>query len=476
MSLGLYLLVTSTVSPIESLSVFDAKRVLQLIVFAFVLVSAAIYRPLRTETLGQLARVSPLQGLILALFFSIGIFSSLQLDHPVYALIDVSMIFLMMILIFVIAGTRELSGRLFDKFIVLLLAVMGLAVALQELMGFVASWAMGTEFSYSESLINFAHPRFYNQLQTWSIPLLAALPLIFPNKRWVKFGCVFLLGLQWFLVMSYAARGTAVSLLIAMTFVAIWLPKLRQFWLKYQLAGFASGVAIYFGILLLNGLIITQSQTGDFYSQSLGRPMTHMTGRSMLWQLSVEDALRHPFLGAGPAQYACGSEMLLPAHPHSVLFQLAGEWGLIALILFLSLAITIGLKFLRRLRNHDPGCQSEPPLTSMLTIGLIAGAIHSCVSGLLIMPASQVALILIAGWTLNMMGSPPRPQEPRRSLVTTLFAGMLTACTLLIFVIIEVPGLSDRTGHFVNGDLLGPRFWQDGRVCDYNYAPHAEHT
>ncbi len=37
----------------------------------------------------------------------------------------------------------------------------------------------------------------------------------------------------------------------------------------------------------------------------------------------------------------------------------------------------------------------------MLAISLMAGVIHACVSGLLIMPASQVAMILIAGWVLS---------------------------------------------------------------------------
>ncbi len=166
-----------------------------------------------------------------------------------------------------------------------LLALMGLAVVIQELMGFIANWMLGSEFSYTQALVHFAHPRFYNQLQTWSIPVLAALPLLFPGKRWIKLGCIVLLGLQWFLVIAYAARGTAVSLLIAMVFIAFWCPRQRKIWLKYQFAGILAGVIIYFGILQLNGLLIPQSESGEFYAHSAGRPMLHTTGRSCLWRL-----------------------------------------------------------------------------------------------------------------------------------------------------------------------------------------------
>ena len=221
--LGLYLLITSAFFPLDFLSVFDAKRVIQLALFAAIMIFAVTWTPLRTATIAQLSRLSIFSRYALALFFFIGIVSSLRLDHPAYALVDVSMMFVMMILITVTAASRELSGERFDKWAVLLLAAMGFAVVIQEFMGFIAGWVFGSEFSYDQALIHFAHPRFYNQLQTWSIPVLAALPLLFPNKRWIKIGCVILIGLQWFLVIAFAARGTTVGLLTAMVFIALWL-------------------------------------------------------------------------------------------------------------------------------------------------------------------------------------------------------------------------------------------------------------
>ena len=468
-SLGLYLFFTSAFYPLDFLSVFDAKRVLQLALFAAIMIFAVTWTPLRTATIAQLSRLSVFSRYALALFFFIGIVSSLRLDHPAYALIDVSMMFVMMILIAVTAASRELSAERFDKWAVLLLAVMGFAVVIQEFMGFVAGWVFGSEFSYDQALIHFAHPRFYNQLQTWSIPVLAALPFLFPDRRWVKIGCLVLLGLQWFLVIAFAARGTALSLFIAMVFIAFWMPAQRGFWVKFQLGGLIAGIAIYSGIIFLNGALIPQSQSGKFYAHSVGRPMAHTSGRTMLWRLSTEDAVKHPILGAGPAQYACDSDITLPAHPHSFLFQLMGEWGFIAALLVLMLAVSIGWVFLRDLKRHSKSLSSNRTLQAMLATSLIAGAIHTNLSGLLIMPASQVTVILIGGWVLGLSGNTTKSKQNAFLTKPLLFFCALLACTQFLFSISEIPYLPERTKYSESYGPMVPRFWQDGRVCEYDY-------
>jgi len=477
-SYGLYLLATSAFYPLDFLSVFDTKRLLQLILFAAVMVFTLSWTPLRAITIAQLRRLSPLSRASLAVFFLLGIASSLRLSHPAYALVDVSMLLVMVILIAVTAGSRELAGRHFDQWAVLLLAAVGFAVAIQEFMGFVVGWVLGSEFNYNQALVHFAHPRFYNQLQTWSIPVIAALPWIFPGKRWVRFGCIALLGLQWFLVMATAARGTVVSLLAAMAFIALWLPELRRFWMKYQLAGLLAGIVLYAGILLLNSWLIPPSQAGEFFARSVGRPLVNTSGRSTLWRLSVEDAIKHPLLGAGPTRYACDSDsnIILPAHPHSFPLRILGEWGIIALLLVLVVAITIALGFLKNLKYPGKTGQTDPPLQAILATSLIAGAIHSGLSGLLIMPASQVAMILTGGWTLSLVGK--SPQQTHRSVAANylLVGVMLLAFAQLGFAIREIPRLPVRTNYSESYGPMMPRFWQDGRVCEYTYTEATRDT
>jgi len=475
-SLGIYLLVTSTFYPLDFLSVFDAKRVLQLVLFVTLMIFTLAWAPLREMTFAQLGRFPPLTRIMLTVLFALGFTSALRLEHPAYALIDVSMIFVILLLVTVTAASRDLSTTRFDKSGVLLLAMMGVAVVLQEFMGIAAGWVTGSEFNYSEALMHFAHPRFYNQLQTWSIPILAALPVLFPGRRRIKLTCIVLLGLQWFLVISNGARGTTVSLFIAMTFIAFWLPEQRRHWLKYQFSGVLAGIIIYAAILFLNSAFVTEP--GDFYAKSVGRAMVHTSGRSTLWRLSVNDAISHPFLGTGPTQYACDSNIVLPAHPHSFPLRILGEWGGMAFLLVLFLAISIGLGFLIVLRRPTPiipsgDGESAAPIRAMLSISVIAGAIHACLSGLLIMPASQVAMILVAGWGLSLTGNVRGASRNSIAKTALLTIGMLVSCGQLVFAIKEIPTLLVRTSYAESYGPMMPRFWQDGRVCEYSY-PHKE--
>jgi O-antigen ligase len=469
-TLGLYLLVTSALFPFESLYVFDGKRVLQLILLTMTLAFSVIWAPLRNASIAQLCRLSSPHRYALGLFFLIGLVSALRLDHPAYALIDISMMFLLIMLVAVTAGSRDLSSRLFDKWAVISLSALGIAVVTQELMGIIAGWFLRFEFSYEQALIHFAHPRFYNQLQTWSIPVLAAIPFIFPGTRWIKFICISLLGFQWFLVIAYAARGTTISLLATMALIALWLPERRKFWLKLQLAGVFAGFLIYSSVALLNEVFIPQSQSGEFYAHSIGRPMAHTSGRSTLWKLSLQDGLRHPALGTGPTMYACDSNMELPAHPHSFPLRILGEWGLLAFFLMLFLTVSIGLIFLKNIKSGNQSKPAEFPLKAMLAISLIAGALHACLSGLLIMPASQMAMGLIAGWALSLSGETQSPKKPLMIPSAVLFVSILIAVATLIFAIKEITEQPGRTGYAEYNQQMQPRFWQNGRVCDYLYA------
>ena len=463
--LGLYLLFTSVFFPLESLGVFDAKRMLQLALFVVVMGFAVAWAPLRISSISQLDRLSNTKWLALGFFFLIGVVSSLRLEHPAYALIDVSMMFMIMMMIAVTSASRDLSRQHFDKWAVLILATLGLIVVIQEFMGFITGWIFGIEFSYDQALIHFAHPRFYNQLQTWSIPVLAALPLLFPNRRWIKAGCIVLIGMQWFLVIALAARGTAVSLSLAMVFIALWIPAHRRYWLGFQLGGLFVGIAIYSAIVFLNGILIPKSQSGEFFAYSVGRPMMHASGRGTFWRLSVNDAVKNPFLGSGPTQFACDSELVLPAHPHNFPLRILGEWGMIAFAIFLLLAMTTAVALLKDLKYQSDMSLADPPLKTMVATSLIAGITHSCLSGLLIMPASQVAAIIIAGWALSLTGKTPLQLKKTAFANALIASALIMTSTTLLFATREITRHRDHQVQTDPAYRWAPRFWQDGKAC-----------
>jgi len=470
--LGLFLLITSAFYPLGFLSVLDAKRVLQLGGLAALSVFALTWAPLRNATCMQMGRVTGLDTLALGLFVVIGVVSALRLQHPAYSLLDVSMILVMLLLIFITAASRTLAGTSFDRWGVLLLAAMGFAVFVQESMGMVVGWVTGDEFSYQQALVHFAHPRFFNHLQTLSIPVLAALPLLFPGRRGIVAICIVLLGFQWYLVIFTAARGTTVGLVTAMVFIALWLPEQRRFWLRYQFAGLLVAALLYAGALFLNTTLIPQS--GSFYANSVGRPMMHTSGRSVFWRVALEDGLKNPATGAGPGRYACEIKRFMPAHPHSFLFRIIGEWGFIAFFLVVFVAGRVVVRLLKQLKSLNSTGQTGPPLRAMLATSLIAGVIHACLSGVLIMPAGQALMVLIGGWTLGLTVSPNTPRPGTSRYLTAgnrilLVAGVLLALMQFVFATYEIPRLHERTIYAGTYGPMAPRFWQDGKVCKYAY-------
>ena len=124
--------------------------------FASLMLFTVLYSPLRKATFAQLIQVPKFLSFPILSLFLIGVVSSLRLPHPAYSLLDVSMIFVMMLLVFVTAASRNLTGSRFDKWALAFLAVLGFAVALQEFMGYVAGWVLDVEFSYERLLVHFA--------------------------------------------------------------------------------------------------------------------------------------------------------------------------------------------------------------------------------------------------------------------------------------------------------------------------------
>jgi hypothetical protein len=85
------------------------------------------------------------------------------------------------------------------------------------------------------------------------------------------------------------------------------------------------------------------------------------------------------------------------------------------------------------------------------------------------MPASQVTMILIAGWTLSLSGNTHLQVKKPVNAGVIIVMSMLFAIAILVFAATEVPQLPERTSYTNNHSLTVPRFWQDGRVCEYNY-------
>ena len=475
---ALWLFSTSLAEPIPELGVYNAKRLLELYMFPAILVLLTLHIVART-TLGQLLRSIPKPVSVgFTLFLGIGIMSSLRQSHPGYPLSEVAVFFLLFSGTVCIATARRVLQIQFDRMVLIIIGAMGAGVFLIELSGILAYLPIDRQYSYSESLLRFSHPRFYNHVQTWTLPILVLLPLLFREHRWMGRLAYVLIGIQWSILISTGARGSIVALVTSMTVMALIAPRNCRFWLSAQAKGLAVGLFIY-GILL-TAMALLQPDQSTLLDQSLGRAMMTTTGRTGLWELAILDATTNPWLGSGPTLFACDARFHVASHPHSFPLQILAEWGSGAfLILAVIFSWLMSRLFITVRGLNKPGSGADSQVKICLCVAFLAAAIHSCVSGLIMAPASHVAGMLILGWLWGLnpvpdtdKAGPPGTLYRRASTTTTLAfiaIGLIVCAALLGFARTELEQLDFRTAYAVDYGPSRPRFWQDGRTCLYSF-------
>jgi hypothetical protein len=495
--LGLFLLLTSTTAPLPSLEIYDSKRILQFGLLFLLTVVPIVSSSVRV-TLGDfLARTPRWLKATVATLFAWGLGSALlhaeSWSHLANSLADVALPALLLYSVCVIAACRQLSGVRFDRVALGLVGLAGVAIGVQELAGVLAARSAGVDFNYWLSLMYFAHPRFYNQVQSWTIPMLAALPLVFQRSRLVTALCFTALALNWFIVLMTGARGTFLGVTGALVATSLLFPAARGHLLKWQILGLAGGAVIFAGALLatpsgfdrsaLTTGTSEEAQTrseelesrryiGDlpkegnrFLDTSLGRPLFHAMGRVEMWHRALNDALENPVFGIGPMAYPC-SQSVTFAHPHNYPLQIAAEWGLpAAILLCLSVALLLWAAAAKLYKNQSGAAKNDHRASVALFTGVIAAVLHSGVSGVAVMPASQVAGILICGMVLGRLGSftsRPPPKYRRQGLLFGMTLG-LSAC-LLAYGSTELYSM-DRRNEQMPPDIGHPRMWRNAFVC-----------
>ncbi len=208
---GLWLMITSMTEVLPELGVYDGKRVLELYLITVTLTFLLLHTQTRRKLENIVRSVPTWVRSLLIIFFGLGLISALRTPNPAYPLLDVAMLFLLLLTTISIASIRQFLGVYFDRVVLICVALMGIGIVLQELMGMMVYLSTEMQFNSRESLLHFSHPRLYNQVQTWTLPLLALLPLVFHKYRRIGLLGVFLIGAQWYIILSTGARGTTVT-------------------------------------------------------------------------------------------------------------------------------------------------------------------------------------------------------------------------------------------------------------------------
>jgi len=494
--IGGYLVITSTVNVFPDIPVYDVKRVFQYVLLPVVFLLTLSSSSVRLAFADQVSNVPKLVGLGIVLFLLLGITSAVVNSEShrglLYSLVDVSTFGLLMVLAITVAACREQAGQNFDRMVISFLTVMALAVGFQELMGFWAVRSVGGVYNFDLALIHFSFPRMYNHLQTWTIPILAALPFVFSRNRLAAVICIIALGLHWYILLVTGARGSIVSLLTAFMIVSFFSPIARKAIIRWQFAGFLLGIMLYAGFYAISAMdkdrllpgsqsataseqsaeefnpaIVNskeQTRLNSFYDRSVGRPMLHTSGRTGLWKSAIGHTKENPFLGIGPMNFDCKGPKGRLGSPHNFAFQILSEWGIPALIILVSLGFFMLWFLFQGLKSSGDEESGVQALKILLITSILAACVHLMVSSLLLTPASQVAAALIGGWFLGI--SAQLQQKPNARLAMGLLcSAALCGLMLLPFgyhEMVEMPVYREQLPAVEQGR---PRLWQLGKTC-----------
>ena len=376
---------------------YDNQRLIEISCVLFALV--AIWTQLiHASAIPQLlCRPLPL---LLALFFLLGLVSSGTAYSPRHAFLEWANLLLLCGAAWLVATEISAKGDLLLDKVLMLCGLACAAYLLLEIAIYLSVLKAGVQPKPSQLIVGFDNYRSFNYVQTISLPMLGLLAARMPDRgrRLFWWGIT---ALWWMLLFVSAGRGTFFGLTVAIAVVLCALGKSAWAWCRAMLlVGLAGLLAYLFFYVFIPvarglapfGLLLTTVE------RSVENPTS---SRLQLWIRSLEMVAEDPWLGAGPMHFAhYGRDLEIAASPHGWPFQIGSEWGLPALLVLCS-ALALALLKLWQLRKVV-AAKDQSTLTAWLVTGL-AILVDGVVSGLIVMPTSQLWMSLYVGcawgWT-----------------------------------------------------------------------------
>lgn len=473
-SVLLFCLYFTVVPHLDILPWFDAfneKRILELFLLLVVL-ALFICHPASREnwlmTLGYL----PVGGKILLFGIAfLGIVSSINAAFPKFALLEVSLFTLLFAVTICIASCRTQLGDLFDKMMALAVFVLGWLCFMDFLGYYLFILNNGPPFSQQELFRNFSNIRMFNQVQSWTLSLIV-VPLLLFTKRSFFITVLFItVAISWWLLLfTSGSRATLVGCLVAIPVTLLVFGKQAKDWFRWQAIAITGGVAGYYLFFFL----IPEIMSVDFRAlleSTVGRNMTYTADRLELWSSAVQMVQSSPWLGIGPMHYAARTNTIA-THPHNALLQIAAEWGL-PVVLAVIVLFTWGLYSWIKSVKSTPSTIKDKNVYAALFASLLTAAVNSLFDGVIVMPLSQVIMVLVIGWILDVafQGEVSRAKHSALShfAVILMFLSVMIGVTWPLFP--EVLCLEKWQAEFMTTrpprSHLQPRFWVQGDLNGY---------
>ncbi|MDR8391607.1 O-antigen ligase family protein [Aliifodinibius sp. S!AR15-10] len=464
--------------PIAGIGMYDSKRIFELCLFVGLsILFLCLTFQLKNEK--EDLYISHLCATSLCVFTSFGIISAYLSKFPRYGFIE-AFLFSIVILTIILISKRDVFGHYRLGVFVQSLAVIFSTVYLIYFFGnyiaahlnpLVPMWPdrlsvslhIGDNVYNGKEVLNFVHKRFFNHIQTWTLPLLISLALFFKTKKIYRNLLFILIACWWSLVFASGARGTLVALIISGFFLFILFRKKSYRFLGIAVCTAIAGFVIYYLLF-------------QIFVPSKSLPVARMTdsGRLGMWVRALEMWFASPLMGAGPMHYAVLQEVPYFAHPHNFYLQLLSEWGGVAFLGFLALLILYVVFIKKRFLNSNFVFNNLTYRNSTVYMGFfgsaMAGFLHAGVSGVFHTPVSQIWAIIIISWLIslwNRKNDNSKIISVKRKHLSVVYLCLIIG--LCILVKPDIPRL-DKTHELYRKQFdkpkVHPRFWEQGLIYE----------
>jgi putative inorganic carbon (hco3(-)) transporter len=416
---------------------------------------------------------------IAIIFWGLGVMSSMTSYSPRHAFYEWASLAMLFLVSWMIATeVARNSSDLLDR--ILLFCGVGCSLYIfQALVAYVSALVVGQQPDPRDLIVGFDNYRFLNHIQTISLPLIGILairgfksgaPAYFNPKYWF----VTLL-LWWMLTFVSGGRGTFLGVWSGMLVVLALHPRQAWPWFRTMSLSCAAGLAAYLFFYWLVPHLYGLQPFGFLLDVAQRTAANPDSSRWPLWQRAIELILSHPWLGVGPLHFAHYSQDLkIAAHPHNAPLQIAAEWGLPALIALSALVVSAARALLSAGRAVLPTDFRNQALFSAFAATGVSIVVDSLVSGLIVMPASQLWIALYLGCAWGWAVSQTRPCMSPKATISSNSRYALMAGVLML-VVLQVKGLwpellnlpshetkSKSLGFYTERSHFTPRIWRAG--------------
>lgn len=461
-----YIVFTSSAHLLPSYSYYDEKRLLQLLLLCFLPFLPLIRRDDRKQFSQLLASLPLLARQLLPPILLLALLSTLFSEGSIkYACIELAIALLLSAGALSVAFATQRLGKRFEDIVIIGIetaALLYLFVFLTTYVFYMGPTGEHGTITYRALYTYFSNPRFFNQFQSWLIPLLLLPLFIYHLHRNIRRSILLITAGWWMMLFASQGRGVLLGLVGGGALTWFFFRAQSRAYLTLQVKLALTGIGLYLILFYAIPIWVLGYDPRQLVRASLDSP-----GRVELWKGAWSVIVDYPLLGIGPMGLSCSATNTLAAHPHSAPLQIMAEWGVPAFLL-VSILLFLGIKgWLARATDSPPPLSSRyHPLNPILFLSVSSSLLYSLVTGIIVMPLSQLVMMLVFGWILGREINHGPRSAPRRakSILVGYLVLALSGVTILFGTLYSDAMTFPET--LSNQFAYPPRLWLQANTCD----------